>query len=63
MISLATYLALFTLGVLPIVLVTSFLTHADDRSAFRDLPRRIFVFVGSCAALAALLVAIGAYVG
>ncbi|MEO0651570.1 MAG: hypothetical protein AAFZ65_12920 [Planctomycetota bacterium] len=63
MISLATYLGLFAIGVVPVVLVTSFLTHADDPSALKDLPRRIFVFAGSCLALAVALVAIGAYVG
>jgi hypothetical protein len=63
MISIQLYLLLFVVGTLPIVLITSFLTHADDESALRDLPRRALVFVGSCAALAGALLGIGAYVG
>lgn len=63
MISLGTYLILFAVGALPIVLITAFLTHADDASALRDVPRRLAVFVGSCAAVAAAVVAIGTYVG
>jgi hypothetical protein len=62
-ISIGQYLLLFAIGTLPIVLITAFLSHADDASALRDVPRRLLVFVGSCAAVAAALVAIGGYVG
>ena len=63
MIGLGTYLGLFAIGTLPVVLITAMLTHADDASALRDLPRRTAVFVGSCAALAAALVLIGSFLG
>ncbi|QDU69268.1 hypothetical protein [Engelhardtia mirabilis] len=63
MIGYLAYVVLFAIGTLPIVVVTSFLSHADDRGAFRDLPRRAMVFVGSCIALAAALVLMGLYVG
>lgn len=63
MIGYGTYLLLFAIGTLPVVVVTAFLSHADDRGALRDLPRRTLVFVGSCAALAGVLVAMGAYLG
>jgi hypothetical protein len=62
-IDLGTYLLLFVTGTVPVVLVTAFLTHADDATALRDVPRRALVFVGSCAAVAAALIGIGSYVG
>jgi len=61
MIGYTTYLLLFLTGTLPVVMVTSFLSNADDASALRDLPRRAAVFVGSCVALAVVLGAIGVY--
>ena len=63
MIGYAAYLVLFLAGTLPVVVITAFLSHADDAGAFADLPRRAGVFVGSCAALAAILLAMGAYLG
>jgi sulfite exporter TauE/SafE len=57
------YLLLFAIGTLPVVLVTSCLSQADDRAMLRDLPRRALVFAGSCAALTAVLLAIGAWIG
>ena len=63
MIGYGTYLLLFAIGTLPVVVITSFLSHADDLGALKDLPHRILVFVGSCLALAAVLVAMGMYIG
>lgn len=39
----------FLLAAAPIVLVTTFLAHADDATAFRRYPRRLVHFVLACA--------------
>lgn len=52
-------LALFLLGSLGVVVVTAFLAHPDDAAAWRSVPRRAAVFVGSCAALAAAIAVCG----
>lgn len=38
----------FLLAAAPIVLVTTFLAHADDATAFRRYPGRLFGFVFAC---------------
>lgn len=38
----------FLVAAVPIVLVTTFLAHADDSVAFRRYPRRLFGFVFAC---------------
>lgn len=63
MIGYGAYLVLFLAGTLPVVMVTAFLSYADDAGAFADLPRRAGVFVVSCAVLAAVLIGMGAYLG
>jgi hypothetical protein len=47
MMSAPLHLVLFLIGTLPIPLLTLFLLHADDRSAFAEFPRRAVSFVGS----------------
>jgi hypothetical protein len=42
---------LFLGAALPIVIVGSLVANADDESAFKQLPRRLTVFVVSCAVL------------
>jgi len=49
----------FLLGALGVVVVTTFLAHPDDGAAWRALPRRAAVFVGSCAVLALVLTVCG----
>ncbi len=41
----------YLVGAAPIVLVTTFLAHADDAMAFRRYPRRLFSFVFACSAV------------
>lgn len=46
---------LFLGAALPIVVIGSFVANADDETAFKQLPRRLGVFVVSCGVLLGLV--------
>ena len=55
MIQLGIHLALFFVISLVIVLLGCFYSEADDRLAWKSLPRRLLVFLFGCGALAAIM--------
>jgi hypothetical protein len=46
---------LFLALAVPIVVMSSFYSEGEDEPAFRGMPRRYAVFVGSCALVAGIL--------
>ena len=52
---LAFHLILFAFAGSVIVLISSFFGEPDDRKAVRALPKRILVFFGGCALIAAII--------
>ncbi len=49
------HIALFILLAVPIVVLGAFYNEQDDRAALASLPRRLGVFVFSCALLTAVM--------
>lgn len=55
---LGVHLGLFLFVGLAIVVAGAFYSEADDAAAFKLLPRRLAWFIGGCAILAAVLLAL-----
>ncbi len=49
------HLALFMVLAAAIVVMSAFYAEVEDRTALASVPRRLVVFVGSCALLAAVM--------
>lgn len=57
---LLSHLAFFLILSAAIVVMSAFYADADDGRALRSVPRRFVVFVGSCALIAAVMLALEA---
>lgn len=58
MTGLVVHVLLFLALCVPIVVMGAFYSERDDRRAFALVPRRLLVFVGSCALVAAVMLAL-----
>ena len=56
---LAAHVAFFLVLSFAIVVMGAFYAEPEDAAAFRSLPRRFVVFVGSCALVAVILLVLG----
>ena len=56
--SLAIHCALFVLVSVAIVTLGTFYSDAEDRTALRNIPRRLGIFIGGCVILAVIVLAL-----
>jgi hypothetical protein len=59
-VNLVQHVGFFLLLSLAIVVMSAFYSEAEDEPALRSVPKRYAVFVGSCAAVAAVMLVLEA---